>query len=121
MTLKEKIEVMYAYDCGGVEIEYFNKRLNTTWGKAYKPLWDWDSYDYRIKPEFKPKPFDIVYAGDNGGGIKAVFIMYNVGKCMCIPFDDFVWQTDIDILNDGFRNFKGTIEMIAFNKVYRYE
>ena len=53
MTLREKIEVMEAFERG----EYVEVRTDKTvagpWGVAIDPLWDWNNNDYRIKP--KPK------------------------------------------------------------------
>ena len=57
MTLREKIEVMEAFE-RGEEIEYRYKiEDQDIWGYTdpTQPSWDWDSYDYRIKtkPEVK--------------------------------------------------------------------
>ena len=59
MTLKEKIEVMQAFE-RGEEIEYRYKiEDQDIWGYTdpTQPSWDWDSYDYRIKT--KPKQVTI--------------------------------------------------------------
>ena len=51
MTLREKIEVMEAFE-RGEEIEY--RVLNSTlWVNLSMPLWNWDTQSYRVKP--KPK------------------------------------------------------------------
>lgn len=47
-TIEEMIAVMQAY-ADGKEIEYSSD--NEIWSKAKNPFWDWDNYDYRIKPE----------------------------------------------------------------------
>ena len=45
--LKEQIEIMTHYLNGG-EIECVEKG-NDNWEIATKPLWNWDTYTYRIK------------------------------------------------------------------------
>ena len=47
--LKEQIEIMTHYLNGG-EVECVEKG-NDNWEIVTKPLWDWDTYDYRIKDE----------------------------------------------------------------------
>ena len=47
MELKEMIKVMTHYLNGG-EIECVEKG-NDNWEIVTKPLWNWDTYDYRIK------------------------------------------------------------------------
>ena len=54
-TLEEKIEVMQAA-LAGKEIEYFGS--TKTWIIATCPCWDWEDFDYRIKPENKQVPYD---------------------------------------------------------------
>ena len=51
MTLREKIEVMEAFE-RGEEIEY-SLINNNDWRSICDPVWNWDLYEYRIKP--KPK------------------------------------------------------------------
>ena len=46
--LKEQIEIMTHYLNGG-EIECVEKG-NDNWEIATKPLWNWDDFEYRIKP-----------------------------------------------------------------------
>ena len=52
MTLREKIEVMEAFE-RGEEIECSWTNCGTKWEIVKSPSWDWTSYLYRIKP--KPK------------------------------------------------------------------
>ena len=47
--LKEQIEIMTHYLNGG-EIECVEKG-NDNWEIVTKPLWNFDDFDYRIKPE----------------------------------------------------------------------
>jgi hypothetical protein len=55
-TTKEMIEVMQAFEDGkGVEA----KGRNVGWVLASNPIWDWRTFDYRIKPE--PK---VIYANE---------------------------------------------------------
>ena len=51
MTLREKIEVMEAFE-RGEEIEH-RDRLNDMWFYSSFPAWNWKEFEYRIKP--KPK------------------------------------------------------------------
>lgn len=56
-TLKEKIEVMQAALAGKeIEIEDYGQE---NWQLARCPLkWNWQVFDYRIKPENKQVPYD---------------------------------------------------------------
>lgn len=52
MTTQEMIDVMVAYG-NGEEIEYVRVGNSSEW-KTYpsgEPVWNWDSYKYRIKPK----------------------------------------------------------------------
>ena len=51
MTLREKIEVMQAFE-RGEEIEC-NSLYNQKWTTTPSPAWNWNDFYYRIKP--KPK------------------------------------------------------------------
>ena len=51
MTLREKIETMQAFE-RGEEIES-KAKVDTTWDLVDLTVWDWASYDYRIKPKQK--------------------------------------------------------------------
>ena len=56
MTLREKIEVMKAFERGEkIEVEHCNMG---NWGTASEPAWDWYKYNYRIKP--KPKQVVVI-------------------------------------------------------------
>ena len=46
-TIKEMIEVMEWFEGGG-EVEFQEKEYGG-WDSVIKPIWDWDSFDYRIK------------------------------------------------------------------------
>ena len=52
MTIDEMIEVMEAFK-RGEEIEFRLRLTLGSWGKETAPIWNWDEFDYRIKP--KPK------------------------------------------------------------------
>ena len=57
-TLREKIEVMQAFE-RGEEIEAVrNRYVDTKWNSTQNPLWDWDTFTYRIKP--KPKQVVVI-------------------------------------------------------------
>lgn len=53
MTLREKIEVMQAFERGECVEVRTDKTKSGTWSVAIDPLWDWNNNDYRIKPEPK--------------------------------------------------------------------
>ena len=54
-TTKEMIEVMQAYD-RGEQIEFVYEGME--WRNASNPVWDWNHFDYRVKPKTKYIPFD---------------------------------------------------------------
>ena len=49
MELKEQIEIMTHYLNGG-EVEVYK---NDRWTMGVNPIWDWDTFDYRIKEQKK--------------------------------------------------------------------
>ena len=51
MTLREKIEVMEAFE-RDEEVEHRN-RLNNMWFDSNFPVWNWKEFEYRIKPKSK--------------------------------------------------------------------
>ena len=56
MTLREKIEVMEAFE-RGAEVEWSYKHQNI-WDSIREPTWSWNVLKYRIKP--KPKQTVII-------------------------------------------------------------
>ena len=50
MTTEEMIEVMQAYE-RGEEIEARLANYEDRWGDANAPLWNWECFEYRIKPK----------------------------------------------------------------------
>lgn len=58
MDIKEKIAVMQAFADGKkIEICLINADPIKKWFVCYDPTWNWDSFDYRIKPEPKLRPY----------------------------------------------------------------
>ena len=54
-TVKEKIEVMTAYEEGRkIEARYMQ---DGDWFNCPEPRWNWDVYDYRVKEEPKYRPY----------------------------------------------------------------
>ena len=51
MALREKIEVMQAFE-RGEEVEH-RDRLNNMWFDSNFPIWNWKEFEYRIKPKSK--------------------------------------------------------------------
>ena len=56
-TTKEMIEVMQAYE-SGEQIESICKIKNALWYECNNPIWNWDEFDYRVKPKKSYVPFD---------------------------------------------------------------
>ncbi len=50
MELKEMIKVMQHYENGG-KVENKEKHSDDAKWILARPVWNWDSFDYRIKPE----------------------------------------------------------------------
>lgn len=55
MTTKEMIEVMQAYE-RGEQIEYRGRGSNN-WLLSTPPIWNWEYFDYRVKPKPKYRPY----------------------------------------------------------------
>lgn len=55
MTTKEMIEIMQACDKGKT-IEFALLGENK-WKIIARPTWNWDKFDYRVKPEKKYRPY----------------------------------------------------------------
>lgn len=69
-TVDEMIEVMKAYK-EGKPIEFRGKAPGyQTWKAADEPIWDWDSLDYRVKPEPEYVPYDSVLEVDRDKWVK---------------------------------------------------
>ena len=56
MTISEMIEVMEAFE-NGEKIQYCEKGVSDDWCDTENPVWDFSSYDYRIKPEKENRPY----------------------------------------------------------------
>lgn len=55
ITTKEKIAVMQAYDDGKTVL--YRDKKEYDWYETHDPLWDWDTFDYRVKPDPKLRPY----------------------------------------------------------------
>jgi hypothetical protein len=53
--IAECIKVMQAY-VEGKQIQYVDSETED-WADIESPIWNWDTYDYRIKPEPEYRPF----------------------------------------------------------------
>lgn len=53
-TTQEMIKVMQAY-ADGKKIQYSSKGVD--WTDVIEPSWDWESTNYRVKPEPKPPTY----------------------------------------------------------------
>lgn len=57
-TTKEMIEVMQAYERGEIiEVNYLYDHKDY-WIACETPIWDWNNFDYRVKPKKSYVPFD---------------------------------------------------------------
>ena len=90
MTLREKIEVMQAFERGEeIEVSYVKQ---AKWTDISNPDWSWGAYNYRIKP--KPKQVVVIEkwlckSVDNGyyvteGGITQLVKYYEGDKVKLI-------------------------------------
>lgn len=57
MTTKEQIAVMEAFGRGEA-IEYRILSVNGEWETPVNIRWNWDKYEYRVKPKSEYIPFD---------------------------------------------------------------
>lgn len=49
-TDAEKLEIMRAFYIDNIPLELLNlNEENAQWKDCYKPSWNWDNYDYRLK------------------------------------------------------------------------
>ena len=55
-TIDEQIEVMQAFK-DGRKIECRPSNTEYNWLPAYKPIWNWEAVEYRIKKESKYRPY----------------------------------------------------------------
>lgn len=55
MTTREKIEVMQAYT-RGEKIERRSANCEEKWTFVIFPIWNWDKFEYRIRPKEKRSP-----------------------------------------------------------------
>ena len=68
--LKEQIEIMTHYLNGG-EIECVEKG-NDNWEIVTKPLWNFDDFEYRIKPEKQKVTIEKWLCSDKQGGLVVI-------------------------------------------------
>lgn len=60
MTTREKIEVMQAYE-DGKEIEFRSAHTEEVWMRCFKAIWNWEKFEYRVKPDPKPESEYVPY------------------------------------------------------------
>ena len=86
MTLREKIEVMEAFERGEeIEVSYVKQ---DKWTNISNPDWSWGAYNYRIKP--KPKQVVVIekWLFKDKFGIKVVQeIEKDCVLCYCNEFN----------------------------------
>lgn len=69
MTTKEKIEIMQAFE-DGKEIEFRSAHTEEEWMSCYKAIWNWEKFEYRVKPDPKYVPYDSVTEVDKDKWVK---------------------------------------------------
>ena len=57
-TTKEMIEVMQAYERGEKIEEHYSYDTKDYWISCGTPIWDWNNFDYRVKPKKIYVPFE---------------------------------------------------------------
>jgi hypothetical protein len=102
-SLKEKISVMQHHDNGG-KVELFS-RNTLDWRSNAHPLWNWDAFDYRKKPEPEYVPFTTSDIEDILG--KDVF---SRGKITGVASNGVLFYTPLgynhETFDELFRKFK---------------
>lgn len=68
-SIDEMIKVMQAYR-EGKTIEFITPGINDEWEENKNPLWNWDNFDYRVKPEPRCVPYDSVFEVDRSKWVK---------------------------------------------------
>ena len=71
MELKEMIKVMQHYEDGG-EVENKEKHSDDAKWILACPVWNWDSFDYRIKPEKQKVTIEKWLCRDNQGDYEII-------------------------------------------------
>nr|DAD67415.1 MAG TPA: hypothetical protein [Siphoviridae sp. ctt5z12] len=102
MTTEEMIEVMQAY-VRGEAIEVSDKGASN-WSEIKYPLWDWNSFEYRVKPAKKVtldknlnKRFISKQLSNIAELIDTDIFIYE-GKCISV--DDVLWYWEFK-MSDG--------------------
>ena len=118
-TTKEKIEIMQAYEKGAQiqekeivdDVEYYSK-----WEDVENPLWNFENYDYRVKPKPKYVPFDTpdefleaqrVHGEvlvDKKNGVKMTTYVNKNGIVACAKFFSNTWM--VSSLQNILRDFR---------------
>ena len=109
-TIKEMTDIMLAFD-RGEQIEFRYKEIE--WRDTNKPIWDWNHFDYRVKPKSKYVPFDtaeeFLEAQRNNGYLvsnKGKFLeAYINGRDTVIISNPYSREFELISLNDLFRNY----------------
>lgn len=68
MNTKEMIEVMEAW-LAGAELQYRIARPEEEWhdfSNKIEPSWDWDTYEWRVRPKGKRKMYQYVLQDEHG-------------------------------------------------------
>lgn len=105
-TLKEKIEIMQAYERG----EQIERYYDNEWVLCKNPIWNWEYIDYRIKPKTKYVPFEtaeeFLVAQKNKGSII-------IDKKSGTEYNIFInGNNNICFTNINLSNFFGTLQKI---------
>ena len=118
-TIKEMTDIMLAFD-RGEQIEFRYREIE--WRDTNKPIWDWNHFDYRVKPKPKYAPFStaeqFLEAQEKHG--QAVIQIHYVNKdnTVCNQFRAYVNNLGNIVLYDGVNTVRLlTLEQL-FNDYY---
>jgi len=111
MTLKEKIKIMEHYENGG-KVDYIGMYDAGEWRDCPNPIWDWSNYEYRIKPQWKPRKLERVMTEDG----EVIFIMSTNGLHYCIPRWSYSYVRLETISSDG-NEYTDYIEMRGYKTI----
>ena len=109
-TIKEMTDIMLAFD-RGEQIEFRYREIE--WRDTNKPIWDWNHFDYRVKPKTKYVPFEtaeeFLEAQRNNGYLvsnKGKFLeAYINGRDTVIISNPYSREFELISLNDLFKNY----------------
>ena len=106
-TIKEMTDIMLAFD-RGEQIEFRYREIE--WRDTNKPIWDWNHFDYRVKPKPKYVPFETAEEFITAQRKKGRFV---IDKESGIKYNIFINASNIVYLTNMYAfGFIGTLQKI---------